>query len=234
MRFYKTPIHIPEEKRVVFLRVNSGNTSPYLGNSGKWDYEAKCVEELNTLGIYGVNGGCVSVGYVMAFISIFSFCKSPKILLMETNEDDVVYNSFTEMATRRANILQVFSIEQFERYAKHYKAFSPMVELYSKCEPLRKHFYRGHYAIWRIKRLKLYRDMYKLLSTQFPEYKYIYEEIAYKQTLREISACFKIPFLIWLSMLCYRLGVGKHYPGLCMNPNIYSHMYSYIYAHTYK
>lgn len=75
MKFYNTPIHIPEEKRIVFLRVNSGDSSPYIKDGGKWNENAKRVEVFNSEGIYGVNGGCVSIGYVMAFISIFSFCK---------------------------------------------------------------------------------------------------------------------------------------------------------------
>ena len=234
MKFYNTPIHIPEEKRIVFLRVNSGDSSPYIKDGIKWNENAKRVEVFNSEGIYGVNGGCVSIGYVMAFISIFSFCKYPKILLMETNEDDVLYNSFTEMATCRANILQVFTIEQFERYAKHYNVFLPMIDLYSKCKPLRESFYRGHYSIWRLKRLKLYKEMYQSLSLKFPEHKYVYEEIIYKQYLRELSICFKSPF-VWLIMVCKGLFLGKqHDPGLIKKPQIYAHMYSNIYAHMYK
>lgn len=205
MRFYKEPILIPEDKRVVFLRVNSDNVSPYFEDSGKWDNDAKRVEELNSVGIFGVNGACVSIGYIGAFIAIFSFCKSPKILLMETNSDDVLYNSFTEMATRRANILQVFSIEQFERYAKHYNEFLPLVGLYAKCERIRRLTHRGHFMIARLIKIKLYHEMLKSLAIKFPEYKEVYHGMIYDGILFEICKIFKIPYQYWLNRLTIRV-----------------------------
>lgn len=78
MKFYNTPIHIPEEKRIVFLRVNSGDSSPYIKDGIKWNENAKRVEVFNSEGIYGVNGGCVSIGMLWHLFPFFHFANIPK------------------------------------------------------------------------------------------------------------------------------------------------------------
>lgn len=174
--FSKKAIEIPTAKKLLVLRINSGDVSPYIKNRDKdfvWDYNAKSVADDSQEGIFGIRVDYLSVGFDFHVRVIFASIPMnvhPKILLLEINRDDIIDNSkITEISFRRANIIKVFSLSDFQLFSMFVPQLSYIPHLFDECMPLRLMYQKKDYMNWVEAMKENFNEMFERLSKVFPQ-----------------------------------------------------------------
>lgn len=176
LEFSDRAIDIPVSKKIFVLRVNSGTTSPYIKNHECeyiWDYNAKSVTDDSSLGIYGIRADYLSLGFDFHLRTIFASMpigEKPIFILMEVHCDDVIERTkLTEISFRRANIVQVLTLENFRLFSLFLPELAYIPQLFKDCEPLRWIYKREDYTNWVNGMRRMLDGMFEKLSKQFPK-----------------------------------------------------------------
>ncbi len=138
MKFYNTINTIASENRRFAIRISNLNPNEMFCIS-KWDFNAKSVCEYGNMGIYGMDLPLFSMGFDFFARLLIACCSNTdniRFILLEIDKDDIVFKSMTELSFRRANMLKVFTIDEFLKFTKSCKLFdynhiSTMVQLSS-------------------------------------------------------------------------------------------------------
>lgn len=138
MKFFNTTKAIASENRRFAIRISNLNPNEMFCIS-KWDFNAKSVCEYGNKGIYGMDLPLFSVGFDWFARLLIACCSNTdniRFILLEIDKNDIVFKSMNELSFRQANILNVFTIDEFLKFTHCCKLFdhnhiSTMVKLSS-------------------------------------------------------------------------------------------------------
>jgi len=158
MDFYRTRFDIKPENKMIVFRINDSNNSPRkttwkdgVENIPNWDYSAGSLSESNGVGVYAVYGLSLALGYDLFFRMYLSTIKQDadlKILLLEVDKNDIIFQNEFEISFSRANIKNVFSKESFIRFCKQVPGFVNVEKCFLDSEHPLSLFQQGLYKEW--------------------------------------------------------------------------------------
>ena len=138
MIFSQQTYFIEETRKRYAIRISNMNQNNMFISHG-WDFNAKSVSDAS-MGIYGILLQMFNLGFDGFFrflIACSSNIEDVRIQIFEYDVNDIIFQTFEEMAVKKANIIKTFTTDQFVAFAKEFDLFdgesvSTTIQLCSK------------------------------------------------------------------------------------------------------